>query len=97
KKISHQKKLKNGTNISSEIFRFSKEILDEFYDSTPVRLIGIKLDGLENVKTYQTNLFEKPVYRDKELKIDLVVDDINTKYGELIVKRASLFNKKSKL
>ncbi|MEG0022298.1 MAG: DNA polymerase IV [Bacilli bacterium] len=97
KKISHQKKLKNGTNISSEIFHFSKEILDEFYDSTPVRLIGIRLDGLEKDRTYQTSLFEKPVYRDKELKIDLVVDDINTKYGELIVKRASLFNKKSKL
>ena len=92
KRKSHQRKLKNATNTTNEIYKQAKEIFDEFYDNEPIRLIGIRLDNLVDDVEFQVSLFESYDYRQKEEKIDSVVDDINLKYGCNIVKKASLFN-----
>ena len=93
KRKSHQRKLKNATNINSEIYSIAKEILKEFYNGEAVRLIGIRLDDLVNDNLYQTSLFEDLEKRDKEASIDKVIDDINRKMGANVVKKASLFTK----
>jgi hypothetical protein len=62
------------------------------YDNEPIRLIGIRLDNLVDDVEFQVSLFESYDYRQKEEKIESVVDDINLKYGCNIVKKASLLN-----
>ena len=94
KRYSHQKKVKNPINTYDEIYKYSKEILEEFYHNEPVRLIGIRLDDLQNNKIYQTSLFEKNPENNE--KIDKIMDQINTKYGKDVVKRASFLENNSK-
>ena len=94
KRYSHQKKVKNPINTYDEIYKYSKEILEEFYHNEPVRLIGIRLDDLQNNKIYQTSLFEKNPENNET--IDKIMDQINTKYGKDVVKRASFLENNSK-
>ena len=94
KRKSHQRKLKNATNINSEIYMVAKEILKEFYNGEAVRLIGLRLDDLVEENLYQTSLFEDIKKRDNETSIDKVIDDINKKMGKNAVSKASLMDRK---
>ncbi len=87
KRYSHQKKLKNPISSYQDIFHYSKEVLNEFYNNEPIRLIGIRLDNLKENKIYQTSLFEESNHKGE--KLDKVIDSINNKYGKNIIKRAS--------
>lgn len=93
KRKSHQKSIKNATNSTNEIYKYAKEIFDEFYDNSKVRLIGIRLDNLVEDVEFQVSLFESYDYRRKEEKLDSVIDDINEKYGCNIIKKASLMKR----
>ena len=86
KRYSHQKKLKNPIDSYENIYKYSKEVLDAFYKNEPIRLIGIRLDNLKEEKNYQTSLFEEPKQEDE---IDKIMDNINSKYGKNVIKRAS--------
>lgn len=85
---SHQKKLKNATNITDEIYKVSKEILNEMWNDDSVRLIGIRLDKLVDNINYQCSLFDEI----KDDKVDNVVDSLKQKYGNNIIKKASTKN-----
>lgn len=91
RRYSHQKKLKNPVSSYNDIYKYSKEVLREFYNKEPIRLIGIRLDDLKEEKIYQTSLFDKEPETDE--KIDKVMDEINYKYGKNIIKRASNIKK----
>ena len=93
KRYSHQRKLLNATNITSEIYDISKKILKEFYKGEKIRLIGLRLDDLVSTNTYQTSLFEDLKNKEKETSIDKVVDDINKKLGYNKVTKASMISK----
>ena len=95
KRYSHQKKLNNPTNISNEIYETSKIILDEIYKNEPIRLIGIRLDNLTDKKIHQVSLFEEININEKKETIDKLMDEINNKYGNNILKKASLLNIKN--
>ena len=86
RRYSHQKKLKNPISSYEEIYKYSKEVLDAFYKNEPIRLIGIRLDNLKEEKNYQTSLFEEPK---QDNEIDKIMDNINSKYGKNVIKRAS--------
>ena len=94
KRRTHQKKLINPTNITNEIYEFSKEIFDEMWDGEPVRLIGLRLDGLTDNSYFQTSLFEDTENRDKSEQIDTVIDNLKEKYGYKIIKKAGLIDNK---
>ena len=94
RRYSHQKKLKNPINAYDDIYNYSKEVLKEFYHNEPIRLIGIRLDDLQNNKIYQTSLFENN--EEKNEQIDKLVDEINKKYGKDTLKRASFLDSESK-
>ena len=87
KRYSHQKKLKNPTNNYNDIYNYSKEILNEFYNNEPIRLIGIRLEDLQEEKRHQISLFETE--SEKNEQIDKIIDQINNKYGKQVLKRAS--------
>ena len=90
RRYSHQKKLKNSVNNYDDIFKCSKEILNEFYNGENIRLVGIRLDNLVENISYQTSLFDNNKYDDKT---DKVMDEINNKFGKEILKRASFVEK----
>lgn len=94
RRYSHQKKLKNPINNYEDIYKHSKQILDEFYQNEPIRLIGIRLDDLTEVKIVQTSLFEET--SEKSEKLESVMDEINKKYGKEVLKRASHIEKQVK-
>lgn len=94
KSSSHQIKLNNPINKSSEVFEISKKLFDEFWDETPLRLIGISLSGLTDVGTYQVSLFEDVNSLDKADDLEKALDKIKEKYGVKSIKKASLTNKK---
>lgn len=90
---SHQRSLINPTNITSEIYKNSKEILKEFYKGEGIRLIGIRLDNLTNKESHQIDLFENFEEKNKEEKIDKIIDEINDKLGKNMIIKASIKNK----
>ena len=90
KRKSHQKKLKNATNTTNEIYEVSKQILDEMHDDEKVRLIGIRLDNLVNDSFYQVSLFEDINDKKDDEKLEKVLDEIKKKYGDKIIDKASL-------
>lgn len=94
KRRTHQKKLVNPTNITNEIYNFSKEVFDEMWDGEPIRLIGLRLDGLTDNSYFQTSLFEDSKNREKQEQIDIVVDNLKEKYGYKIIKKAGLIDNK---
>ena len=86
---SHQIKLTNPTNITSEIYQKSIEILKKGWRGEPLRLIGIRLSDFTNDNRKQISLFdqEKDFHNDK---IQEVMDHISEKYGDGVIIPASL-------
>lgn len=89
KRSSHQKKLLNPTSSTEVIYKQSCDILKEMWQEEPIRLIGIRLDKLTTSSVRQISLFEET----KEEKIDeleQLMDQINEKYGNQVIRKASL-------
>lgn len=89
KRKQHQKKLVNATNITKEIFETAQGILNEMYDDTPVRLIGIRLDGLVDTVSYQTSLFEDSNVRVHDEVVDNLLDTLQDKYGAKVIQKGN--------
>ena len=89
---SHQMKLVNPTNVTSEIYQYALEILNKGWRGEPLRLIGIRLSDFTHDNNKQLSLFDT----DKDLnndKIQKVMDNISEKYGDGIIIPASLKDK----
>ncbi len=93
KRKSHQKRLVNATNITEEVYKVSKEILDEMDTDDGIRLIGVRLDGLVDISNHQTSLFENYDIREDNKILEKTVDEIKEKYGFKAIKKASLSDK----
>lgn len=85
---SHQKQLKLATASTKEILETSKEILIEMYKNEPIRLVGLKIDNLENKDELQLSLFSNDCKQEKQEKLDTVLDNLKNKYGYNSVTRA---------
>lgn len=94
KRYSHQIKLLNPTNNSTDIYNTSIKILNEMWKDIPVRLIGIRLDNLTENYNYQASIFDN-IEQQKEIsKLDKTVDSLKLKYGNDILKKAKLLSDK---
>ncbi len=96
KRKSRQRKLKNPTNVSEEIYSVCVSILDEMEEIEPVRLIGVRLNNLVDKCEHQVSLFEDVEVHENSEELDKTVDKLKDKYGSNIVKKASLINVKDK-
>ena len=94
KSSSHQIKLNNPVNKSSEVYEIAKKLFNELWDETPLRLIGVSLNQLTDTGTYQVSLFDDVSTLDKEDDLEKIVDEIKNKYGRKSINKASLANKK---
>ena len=86
KRNTHQTKLKNCTNNTNVIYETSVKLFKEYWDNTPIRLIGIRLDNLTDSNDYQISLFEKVEDKISKDKLDKTIDYLKEKYGNNIIK-----------
>lgn len=83
---SHQKQLEFSTASTKEIFIAAQNILKEMYKNEPIRLVGIRLDNLEDKNEIQLSIFQNDL---KQEKIDNVLDTLKDKYGYNAISRAT--------
>ena len=91
---SHQGKLDIATSSTQQIYSKAKILLREMYkEGTFIRLVGVRVDKLEDKEERQLSLFEN---KDKEKldKIDRVMDNLKEKYGYNSITFAGRIEKK---
>lgn len=94
KRMSHQKKLVNATNLTEEIYNAALDILSEMNVDDGIRLIGVRLDKLSDTSSHQVSLFEDLKVREDNNELEKTVDELKEKYGFKIIKKASLMDSK---
>lgn len=85
---SHQLTLAVPTDSTSVLYQNACQILKEFWNLTPVRLIGLRAARISEDDYEQFSLFEDEKSR-KMKDLERAVDKIRGKYGTDIIKRAS--------
>ena len=92
--FAKQKKFDYPTSNTKDIIKLSKQILKEMYNNELIRLVGVRVDNLENKEVQQLSLFD--MKDEKQDKLDKAIDILKEKYGFKKIKRASdLFIDKS--
>ncbi|HKM04615.1 MAG TPA: DNA polymerase IV [Lachnospiraceae bacterium] len=105
KSISHQMTLQIPANNCDEIYQCACLLFDEMWNSSPIRLLGIRTSKLvSNSEPRQLNLFSEAfllenkktydgstmISRSKLHKLDVALDEIKEKYGNNAIVRGSL-------
>lgn len=88
KSYSHQKKLMGRTDSTSEILSVAKELLKELFIGEPIRLIGVRADGLVEKEEMQLSIFDMKE-DSKNKKLDDTMDKLKDKFGYNILTRAT--------
>ncbi|MDD3252174.1 MAG: DNA polymerase IV [Lachnospiraceae bacterium] len=88
---SHQLTLEVSTDSTSRIYQSACRLLDEFWDLTPVRLIGLRTSRISDDTFEQMSLFDNEQNRRMQ-SLEKCVDSIRGKYGIDSIKRASFLN-----
>lgn len=89
---SHQMTLNNPTDSTTVIYENACKLLKEFWDCTPLRLIGVRTTKISEEGYSQLSLFESEQSR-KMKEMEKAVDHIRSKFGTDSVKRASFLKK----
>lgn len=82
---SHQKRLTSATSNTKEILSLAKEILQDMYKGEDIRLVGVRVDNLEEEDQMQLSIFSTDK---KQNELDKALDAINKKYGTGSITRA---------
>ena len=91
---SHQCVLKSPTDSTSVLYDTACRLLKEFWDKTPVRLIGLRTTQIQEDSFEQMSLFEDA--RAKKIRaMEKAVDSIRGRYGIDSVQRASFLKENS--
>lgn len=88
---SHQLTLDTPTDSTSVIYQNACRLLYDYWDMTPVRLIGIRTSKISDDGYTQMCLFDSGRNRKME-QFEKAVDSIRDKFGIDSVKRASFLN-----
>lgn len=87
----HSKKLSESTDNENVIFSVCKNIYDSYIEEEPIRKVSISLGKITDNNYVQLNLFEE--VNETINEIPIVVDEINKKFGDnAILKASSLLN-----
>ena len=87
KTCNHQMKLKNNTNQQEEIFKYSKEIFNQLWNLESIRLIGLRVTDVSSNNDIQLSLFDDNYNIIKNKELDKLVDKINNKFKDNVIKR----------
>ena len=89
RKRSHQKSLPKPTDVTAEIYEAACALMQELWNGTPVRLIGVSGGKAAREEYEQISLFADPK-REKQKKLDRAMDSLKLRFGDDAVVRASL-------
>ena len=89
-----QRTLLSPTDVTDECFSVACELFDELWDGSPIRLIGVTANKVEDAGNRQLNLFDLDSH-DKKHDLDSALDSIREKYGKDAIKRGSFFERTS--
>lgn len=81
-----QKTLKRWIDDGYEIYKVAREIVESFHYYGPVRLVAVSVSGLIQ-GVYQTSFLPEELKKERLTK---TADEINNKFGEFTIGRASL-------
>lgn len=87
--FARQMRLDQPTNIASSIYRLCVQIMEKFYDNSPIRTVRVAATNLLDESGYQVSLFEDIESVVKEHQLFSTVDQIHEKYGKNSITRAS--------
>lgn len=91
---SHQMALSMPDNTTSTIYESSMELLEELWDGSPVRLLGVRATKLkEESAPVQLDLFSYQApqpQKERNRKLDQAIDSIRQKYGSDAIVRGTL-------
>ena len=91
---SHQMTLDGPTDSTSVLYECSCRLLKDFWDMTPLRLMGVRAGKINDGSFSQISLFDDPGLVKKK-EFEKTVDQIRNKYGIDSIKRASFLQKDS--
>ena len=91
---SHQMTLDGPTDSTSVLYECSCRLLKDFWDMTPLRLMGVRAGKINDGSFSQISLFDDPGLVKKK-EFEKTVDKIRNKYGIDSIKRASFLQKDS--
>ena len=91
---SHQMTLDIPTDSTTLLYQNSWKLLREFWDLTPVRLIGVRASQISDDGFTQLSLFDTRKSQKLE-QMDRAIDRIRQKYGVDSIKRASFLNQEA--
>lgn len=89
KSYSHQRKLKNPTSNTDEIYSVAKELVKELWNEEGIRLVGVALSKLSTSLHHQISMFEDVKVVENNNELDKVVDKLKSTYGNNIIGKAS--------
>lgn len=84
---SHQRRLRQPTDVTDEIFETAVSLFQELWRGEPLRLLGIALSDVTKEEYEQVSLFQDDK-REKAKKLDAAMDEIRGRFGQGAVYRA---------
>lgn len=93
KTYSHQRKLKNPTSSTDEIYKVAKQLVKELWNEEGIRLVGVSISKFSNSLNHQISLFEDVKEVEKDNELDKVLDKLKSTYGDNIINKASRLKK----
>ena len=93
---TNQKKLLDSTDSTKYIYKEAKGLLLTLYNSLSnkqIRLLGVRVDNLVDEEEMQMSLFmNNNGDKERQKRVDYVVDELKDKYGYNMVTRAGKMN-----
>lgn len=90
---SHQRKISNPTDITTEIYDICERLIGELWDmKKPLRLLGVSLTDVVSEDEVQLSLFDTDK-KEKERAIDKTVDSIRRRFGKDMIVRGGVYKK----
>jgi len=79
------------TKSTKIIYEEAKRLLNELYKGIPIRLIGVRVDGLSYKNEVQLSIFDSKQNEKQEI-LDSVIDKLKDRYGYNTITRAGKIN-----
>ena len=93
KTYSHQRRLKNATSNTDEIYNVAKELVKELWNEERIRLVGVAISKFSNNLSHQISLFEDIEKVENNSELDKTIDKLKSTYGNNIIVKASSIKK----
>ena len=91
--FTRQRRINHATNVTREIAEEAFRLFQENYGwQKPIRSVGVRGADLVNDNYWeQIDLFSSVEFREKQMKVDTVVDDIRRRFGFYSVQRGLMY------